>query len=338
MRSAAPRSSSIRPEPRFVLRALLLTVLTASLGGAQAQTLQDGPPPQHRLVYRNALFVRVNPVGLIDDARITYRFRLYPSESLALRDNFIGIGLAPSASPAFGRVGVLAEFQPLTLLQVSALWERVQYFGGFNFLQSFPSARSPFGDTLLSQRSGLPESDPLRNYTAGGSQLTLGANLQVKVGPVVARTQAKLVRPDFALREGDTVLYDSVYDVLAPNRGWFFTNDADVLYQPGGPLMMGVRWTMTQAFYGAEHFATGEVQEDLNAMHRVGPLVAYTFFNQDGAAFNSPTLFATANWWVRHRYRAGQESSALMPMVAVGISFSGDLLPVREGTPQPGTR
>lgn len=260
-----------------------------------------------------------------------WRLRLYPSESPALRDNFVAVGLAPAVSPAFGRLGVAVEVQPLTLLQLSAVWERVQYFGGFNVLQSFPSARNEFGDALLAARSSLPASDPERPYAAGGTQLTLGANLQLKVGPVVARSQAKLVRPDFALRAGDRVLYDILYDVLAPNRGWFLTNDADVLYALGERLMVGVRWTATHAFYGPEHFAAGEPQQDLNGpMHRLGPVVAYTFFSEDGARFNNPTLFAAANWWLTHRYRAGQEVSALVPMLALGLSFNGDLLPLGE--------
>jgi hypothetical protein len=311
-------------------RAVALVVLVSAAGSARAQTLQDGPPPQHRLVYRNALVLRLNPSGLIDDARISYRWRLYRSESVALRDNFIGVGLAPGASPAFGRLGAMVEVQPLTILQLYGIYEWVQYFGTFNFLQSFPSARSEFGDALLAERGALPAGDPARNYVTNGTQLILGANLQLKLGPIVARTQARLLRPDFKLREGDPVFYDNLYDVLAPNRGWFLTNDADVLYAPGSAgWVVGLRWTVTRPFYTAEHFAPGEAQENLNGMHRVGPLLAYTFFTRDGAAFNSPTLLLLAQWWVSHRYRQGQQVSALLPMIAVGLTFTGDLLPVK---------
>jgi hypothetical protein len=326
--SRATRARAGQQEWYVTLLAMLIVLLA---GGARAQTLQDGPPPQHRLVYRNSVFLRVNPLGLIDEARISYRARLFRSESPALRDNFVGVGLAPGASPAFGRLGVLVEVQPLTLLQLWGIWERVQYFGGFNFLQSFQSARSEFGDALLAERAQLPPGNPERNYATGGSQLTLGANFQLKVGPVVGRSQMRLVRPDLVLRDGDRVFYDIVYDVLAPNRGWFLTNDADLLFQGGGPLTVGLRWTVTQAFYGPEHFGPGEAREDLNGpMHRAGPVLAYTFFQQDGAAFNSPTLLVTANWWLRHRYRSGQQVSAWMPMVAAGLSFTGDLLPVKQ--------
>ena len=306
---------------------LLLLAVTAP---ASAQMLRDGPPPQHRVVYRNSLVLRTNPLGLLDDARISYRYRLYLSESPALRDNFIGIGLAPAASPAFGRVGLLAEFQPLSVLGFYAIFEQVFYFGGLNFLQSFPSARSEFGDALLEQRGELPPGSALRNYSTSGNQLTLGANLQLKVGPLVGRSQLRVVRPDYELREGDRVFYDIFYDVLAPDRGWFYTNDADLLYQTELGLTFGLRWTVTHAFYGPEHFEPGEPQENLNGpMHRLGPILAYTFFQKDGAIFNSPTVLLMANWWLSHRYRTGQEVSRAMPMIAAGVAFTGDLLPVK---------
>lgn len=333
MRSAARSTSStgVQGIPLGAIRALLLLFLLMAGGTARAQMLLDGPPPQHRLVYRNSLFVRMNPTGLIDEARISYRWRLYESESLALRDNFIGVGLAPTLSPAFGRIGLLVEAQPLSVLQLYGIYEWQGYFGGFNYLQSFPSPRGEFSDEILSQRGELPVGEPLRNYATSGTQLTLGANLQFKFGPVVARSQFRLVRPNLELREGDRVFYDIYYDVMAPNGGWLFTNDADLAYMPGRTgLVVALRWTVTQALYGTEHYAPGEAQEDLNGpMHRVGPVLAYTFANEDGRRFNSPTVLVMANWWVAHRYRTGQQGSALMPLLAVGMSFTGDLLPVK---------
>ncbi|XXF76191.1 hypothetical protein P2318_24450 [Myxococcaceae bacterium GXIMD 01537] len=333
MRSAERSTSPTRvPGVLFgAVRALLLLGLLVAGGTARAQMLQDGPPPQHRLVYRNSLFLRLNPTGFIDEARISYRWRLFRSESPVLRDNFIGVGLAPTLSPAFGRAGLMVEAQPLSVLQLYGIYEWQRYFGGFNYLQSFPSARGEFSDEILSQRGELPEGDRLRNYATGGTQLTLGANLQFKVGPVVARSQFRLVRPDLDLREGDRVFYDIYYDVMAPNRGWLFTNDADIAYMPGrSGLVVGLRWTVTQAMYGDEHYEVGEARENLNGpMHRVGPVLAYTFHNEDGRAFNSPTVLLMANWWLQHRYRTGQQVSAAMPLLAVGMSFNGDLLPVK---------
>lgn len=314
-----------RPHPCLAVLAALV-LLTAS--SASAQALQEGPPPQHRLVYRNLSVVRLNPLGLLDEARISYRYRLYRSESLALRDNFVSVGLAPALSPAFGRLGVVVELQPLSILQLWGMYEFIANVGTFRQLQSFPSASSNFSDTELNALDALAAGDVRRPYANAGTQLTLGATLQFKLGPVVARSLFRLVRPDMTLREGDSVFYDIYYDVLAPNRGWYFVNDADVLYQTGRGLTLGLRWASSHAFYGPSHFSPGEPQVNPNTTHRLGPVVAYTFAEQDGARFNSPTVLLMVNWWLAHRYRTGADSSAFFPYLALGFSFSGDLLPV----------
>ncbi|WP_143195489.1 hypothetical protein [Archangium sp. Cb G35] len=309
-----------------------LAVLTAlaflATSNASAQALQEGPPPQHRLVYRNLMVARLNPLGLLDEARINYRYRLYRSESPALRDNFVSVGLAPALSPAFGRLGIVVELQPLSILQLWGMYEFIGNFGTFRQLQSFPSALSNFSDTELDGLDRLPSGDTRRPYSNMGSQVTLGATLQFKVGPVVARSLFRMVRPDMSLRDGNRVFYDIYYDVLAPNQGWYFVNDADVLYQTGRGLTIGLRWASSHAFYGPSHFSPGELQSNPNTTHRVGPVVAYTFAERDGAQFNSPTVLLMVNWWLAHRYRTGADSSAFFPYLALGFSFSGDLMPV----------
>ncbi|HSN97988.1 MAG TPA: hypothetical protein VLS89_06805, partial [Candidatus Nanopelagicales bacterium] len=63
---------------RRVISAALAAL--ASLSGlcaapeAAAQTYRDGPPPQHRIVYRDLTLFRWNPLGLITDGRIAYRY------------------------------------------------------------------------------------------------------------------------------------------------------------------------------------------------------------------------------------------------------------------------
>lgn len=302
---------------------------------ASAQTWLGGAPPSKRLVHRNSLFLRWNPIGFIYDARFVYRQRMYYDESEALSDNFFGVGLAPSASPAFGRIGAYVEFQPLSLLTLWANYEVIAYTGLFNFMQSFPSADSDFRDSKLSELGRLPAGDPARNYPTTGTQLLFGANFQVKLGPVAVRNMFRMMRPDMNLQRGDRVFYDIFYDVMAPNRGWMLTNDADVLWQSDlGPenqqMTLGLRHTVTNAFYGPEHYASGTVGTNDNApMHRFGPLFAYTFFPEEAEALEHATLFVAAQWWLSHRFRTGVDTSQAIPMIAVGFSLTGDFLNLR---------
>lgn len=293
---------------------------------ANAQMYRDGPPPQHRVVYRDLTAFRANPLGLITDARFLYRYRLYESDSLALRDNFISIGVAPVLSAGYGRAGVQAEFQPLTILNLWAQYEYVKYFGGFNYLQSFPSATSRHDDSTLKELAAHSD-ETARNYAGDGTQLTLGANLTLKVGDIVVRTQAKFAKAEMNLRDGDRVFYDTTFDLLVENGAWFLNNDTDILWSTDGPLTLGVRWTQAKAFYGDAAFAADDDRAAApNMTHRVGPLAAYTWKKQDGAAFEG-TLIAVANWWVSNPNRTGQDVSQLVPYFVLGYAITGDLTP-----------
>jgi hypothetical protein len=161
-----------------------------------------------------------------------------------------------------------------------------------------------------------------------------GANLTLKVWMLVLRSQARVVYGSLQLRGGDVVYYDQFYDVAAPNRGWFLTNDLDVLWQSSdGKFVGGARYTLTIPFYGSGYVRPGEAAAD-NSMHRIGPFLAYTFFSKDGASFNNPTVFLLAQWWAKHRYRSGQEVNAGLPLIGLGFQMTGDFLPV----PAPATR
>jgi hypothetical protein len=151
-----------------------LSVVSVLLGTAvaSAQTLQDQGPPLHRIVHRNTFAVRYNPVGLVYDGRFSYRLRLYESSSVALRDNFIGFGVAPALSPLLGRVGAYVEVQPATVLGFWATYSFVQYFGTFNLFQSFPSARSTYSDNEIAWATGstaCPAHEPNTSPTAPSS-------------------------------------------------------------------------------------------------------------------------------------------------------------------------
>lgn len=321
-----PRRSSF---VRAIAAAALAFTLVPS--AAVAQSWMKGEIPEQRFVHRNSLFLRLNPLGFIHDGRFMYRHRLYHSESAALRDNFVAIGVSPSLSPAFGRIGAYVEVQPASVLTLHANYEGVAYLGGFNYLQSYQSPLgADFSDDRLSEEGKLPAGDARKNYATVGTQLTLGANFQIKLGPVVVRSMFRAVRGDYALRNDDRVYYDVIYDVLAPNRGWFFTNDADLLWQgdlgpDGQQLTLGVRHTWTTQSFGPEHFAPGEstATNPVSTMHRVGPLLSYAFAQKDGEGWNAPSLVIGAQWWLSHQYRT---QNPLIPLFLVGFSVNGDLM------------
>jgi hypothetical protein len=283
--------------------------------------------PEHKLLVQNTILGCIHPAGLVDLAQIGYRHRLYASSDPVSEDNFVGVGVVPTLSPAFARVGPVLELQPLSVLSLAASYEEIRFFGNYGSLQSFSSPLANYDDAELSRRGDLPRGDPLAPYAGRGSQLSLTAILQAKVGPFAARGTTRLMRPDYDVRAGDRVVYDPMYDLLVPNNGWFMNQDVDAVYITDWGLLAGVRWTSTLAFYGAKDYAPGEAQRDPNTpMHRVGPVVAYSFWQNRGGAFDDPTFFLASAWWLSHRYLAGGASQVL-PFVAFGFQFTGDLLP-----------
>jgi hypothetical protein len=294
---------------------------------SSAQMLSDMGPPQHRIVHRNTFALRVNPLGLLYDGRFAYRFRLFASEKVALRDNFVAIGIATGASPAFAKVGGYVEVQPLTVFSLWATYDVQKYFGTFNLLQSFPSQNSEFSDNTIRELGATGV-----NFPAFGTTLTVGANIQLAVGPLVVRTGARFIQPNFPLPNGDTVLYDQFYDLLMPNGRLTFTNDLDVLYKTNWGLIAGLRYTVGAPFYGPENLAAGIEPKD-NSTHRAGPFITYRFWDEDGRAFNQPTIALALNWWLKHRYRTGTEQSPSLPYIALAFNVVGDLMPIKK-TPQ----
>jgi hypothetical protein len=149
----------------------------------------------------------------------------------------------------------------------------------------------------------------------------------MKVGPIAARSNFKLIYSDFDLRGDEPVFYDITLDELLPDEGWMLSNDADLLYLTDFGLTLGVRHTYTRAFFAPRHFGGTEPADDpTRPNHRVGPLAAYQFYEEEGPSrFNKPTVLMILNWYVEHRNRAGQDVSRAFPYIILGFAFSGDL-------------
>jgi hypothetical protein len=282
---------------------------------------EDAParviPPLHTF-YRVGVAARMNPVGLYTSLTFQVRYRLYESPSPALKDNFLGVGPVAFVSPAFVRGGIGVEFQPLSVLQLSASYEGTRWFGNFNHLQSFTSPNADTSDRRLTELAGEGAS-----YATSGTLLTLAALLQFKVGPLAVRSNPRLFRFDLRLRDGDRVFYEPVLDVVVPNGGWVASNDADLLYL-AGRLSVGLRYSATGSFFRPQDYPAGEMDTGLNpTIHRVGPFLAYTFHDEPDRLFNAPTLVLVSQWFLSHRYRTGAEVSRALPWVALAFQFKG---------------
>ncbi len=285
------------------------------------------PRPRHRWIYSNFSAARVNPLGLVNEFTTGYRLQLIDKDSALFRDSFLAAQLHTYITPAYGRIGPKIDIQPLALLNLSATYDYTGYFGSFGLFQSFGSATEEWSDSELARRddSGDPSID---NYSTSGHHVTLSMLLQAKVKRIAVRDNLKFYYASYNLREGDRVYYHQTIDLPMPNNGWALTNDADVLYLFDFGLTLGVRYTLTHAFYREDHFFPNETVSRPNGpTHRVGPAMLYTFFDRPDKRFNKPTLIVLFQWWAKHRFRTGQDVSAGVPYFVLGFRFQGDLLP-----------
>ncbi len=281
------------------------------------------PAPRHRLMYSNALVLRVNPLGLEDRFSLMYRRRLSARTGKLWDDTFFGIGITPTFAPSITRIGPTVQLIPLAILQLRASYYFIAYYGSQKFkAHPFDSPKDDFSPDTLQGRA-----DNKQSISTYGGQAELSALFQVKFGPIALRDEAIFYNNNIKLPGGNDVFYDLRHDILAPAKGWFMSNDTDLIYvNTKLRLNAGLRATYYHIFYPKGVYEPGDVRNDNSNDHaRIGPLISYAFKDRPARRFTKPTLFFAAQWWVKHRYRAGQESSQGLPLFVMGFSFTGEL-------------
>jgi hypothetical protein len=277
---------------------------------------------KYRYTYTNLTGARVNPLGFENRFTIGYEQRIWDDPGILKRDAYFGLKLAPILNPALARLGVQAEVKPLAVIALRAGIFYKQYFGTFAQLDGFRTPTAEHTD------SGMKDRDEA-GLTVGkttGVETEIGALLQAKVGPIALRNDTALYYSDVVMPIGNTVYYDQRIDMVVPDGGYSLTNDTDVLYVTEFGLAAGARLSTANAFYRDSDYLDGEPIENPNTPYvRLGPAVAYTFFDKQGAGFNKPTVLLLSQWWLEHRYRAGQDISQALPCITLAFRFEGEL-------------
>ena len=270
-----------------------------------------------RWVLTNMLAARLNPLGLFNQSQFGYQYSLSESEDPLFKGTYAKLAFAPSLSPAFGRWGLLAEVMPVSVLRLSVLGEYVTHFGTFGTLQSFSNPTADFSDAKLKELRNSTDT-AVKNYSSSGTAVTFGALLQGKVGDYAARINYRAIYQNTKVRSGDTAYYDILLDVLAPKEGWIHTADTDVL-RLDGDWTYGLRHTFVSTSYGAQADSLENAPT-----HRLGALISKKLESDPNSRISSPSVFLLTQWWLKHRFRTGAASSAALPLIALGYSFSVD--------------
>lgn len=266
--------------------------------------------PRDRLFWELQAAGRLNPLGLIGNFKLQYRRMLFQSDSRLLKDSYLSAGLVGNLTPAFTRVGLGLQFQPVAVLTLQGSYEVVGWLNSFDQLQAFTDPRTAdYSDPAL---------DAGESRFAYGGLLHLQARAQAQVGPMVLRNAAQFYRYDARLDAGEVAFYELQLDLLVPNKGWAFSNDLDLIGLVNDHLRIGARYSVGMAFH------PGDVGQADEATHRVGPLIAWRFHDRPGTRFDQPTLNLLVQWHAVHPYRAGQVSHQAYPLIGIGLTAQGD--------------
>lgn len=280
------------------------------------------PIPPWRVVFNNAFFLRYNPLGLEDQLRAGGQRLLYKSSKAITRDNFVFFGLAPRLNPAFVKVGPAIEIQPLSIFNLRVTAEFIYLFSSFGFLQSFPTPNVDYSDSTMARRA-----DVGLNYSTLGAHVILEPLFQFRFGNIVVRNKSTFEYWRMRTRGNDSVFFDVTLDTLISNNGWVFSNDLDALYLTKFGLTAGIRYSVVRPFYRQRDYLAGEtLRVSTNQHQRLGPILAYTFYDHGYSRFNRPTLILIVNWYAEHRWRTGVDVSPAIPYVVVGFGFQSDVL------------
>jgi hypothetical protein len=295
------------------------------------------PPPlvaRHRLVYSNLLVARVNPLGLEDRFTLGYSYRLYNKTSALFRDAYFGLAFSPTFSPSITRIGAQLDFAPLTILRFRAGYYLSTWYGSQKFkAHPFHSPYDNYGPNAIGERAAMKQ-----GISTFGGQAELGLLFQIKGGPVAIRNEVVAYHNNIRMpTDGNMagkqfdVFYDLRHDTLVPAKGWFLTNDSDLLFVTKFGLAAGVRNSLVHVFYPDNVWEAGDDNsENPNTpMDRLGPIISHTFYDKPERRFNKPTLLFAAQWWLVHRFRgegAAGDVHQGIPLFLLGFAFSGELV------------
>lgn len=286
-------------------------------------TAAPEPAARHRLVYSNALVLRLNPLGLEDRFSLMYRRRLSARTGKLWDDTYFGVGITPTFSPSITRIGPTIQLIPIALLHLRASYYLIGYYGSQGFkAHPFDSPNDQYGPDTIKGRADAKQA--INTY---GGQAELSVLFQVKFGPIALRDELIFFHNNIKLPGQNNVFYDLRHDILAPGKGWFLSNDTDLLYTNAKiRLNVGVRGTYYHIFYPGAVYEPGDVTgTNQNDSARFGPLISYALKDRPEKRFTKPTIFVAAQWWLKHRYRTGQEVHQGIPLVILGFSFTGEL-------------
>jgi hypothetical protein len=230
---------------------LIFIQVTAVFAGDNAQSATQTETQKTRvsentggsLTFSGDMAGRLNPKGLGFSGRIKYRDVYQYSEKYDTASAYWQTGMGLNVSPAYGQADVHVEWLPWIFLSLRAEYDYYRFFGSYGSLLSFSSAKEPFGDDVVDDRTD--------EESTSGQRFMFQPTLQGKIDRFIIRNQTVLAYYRFSGR-GPYFLEQEYYTLLK-DRDRLISNQTQVLYQVlqgnGGEktLLIGPYFEITRA-------------------------------------------------------------------------------------------
>jgi hypothetical protein len=162
-----------------------------------------------------------NPAALATTADIFFRHVYHQDNSPLWNGLYLQGGSQIRLSPAFGRIGVYAEWMPVAVFQLRMQVDRFRFFGNYGSLLDFADKNAPFGDTEKDARDG-------EELTGVGNRVLLQPVLRAKFGRYIVRNKTDYAF--YELPEPGPYYLEQEYDTLLKTSDRLIANELTVLY------------------------------------------------------------------------------------------------------------
>lgn len=274
-----------------VLAALLAAVISGQPAAPDAA--ERAPEQTASTVLRSDLWGQVNPDGIAAGVDLYRRWSGPRDPALDVPVSYHQAGALAGTTPAFGRVSLYGEWQPLIFANLRLQYDLYRFYGTNSALLSFPSAESPFDRRDVEALEGQEEA----GY---GNRVLIRPMLFAKTGPVIITNRTDLAYLSFSGR--GPYFLDWTYETLLPDGGRVVENRTDILLEiRKGP---GTETLLAGPFYDIMHASTGLKR------NRIGGSV-YAVLADELGPLRRPRVYGQAGLYLHDRNREGEAYAAI---------------------------
>ena len=230
----------------------------------------------------------LNPLGIQDAFEVSWTKPLSNSKDLLRKDAHLAFGASSKLTPAFERVGLWAEYSPLSIIDLRAGVEPVYYFGTYKAFLKFDRPSARFDDDVMEAR--------VKEAASGfAGRIYVAPTLKARAGSIVARLHGEL---SFwkAQDQGDPFFYEPAWDTLIKGSGSrVFTLEAIALHESKFNAD-------TTLLIGPVYDRTSVKDARVNRKQDVGLLAVWSRTGRF-LKFKDPTLAAKVIYFLQDRWR-----------------------------------